>query len=75
MVVVFPYDKGLYDHITSVVLSVFTFVSNREAEFIAIKKPKDIVCQSSPTEIRFPSSFQELATMPLDHSGTLLSCS
>lgn len=74
MVVVFPLDKGLYDHITSVV-SIFTFINNRETEFIAIKKPKDIVCQSSPTEIRFSSSFQEMATVPLDHSGTLLSCS
>lgn len=71
----FPYDKRLYDHITSVGLSVFTFISHRETEFIAIKKPKDIICQSSPTEVRFSSSFQEMATVLLDDSGRLLSCS
>lgn len=54
----FPRDRSLYDHITFVGLSVFTFVSDRETEFIAVKKPKDIMCQSHPPEVRFSSSFK-----------------
>lgn len=70
----FSHFRSLYNHSTSLGLSVSNLQLAKETEFIAIKMLKGIICQSPSTKIIFSWSFQEMTVVLLNHSGALSSC-